>query len=256
MKFHVYFPPAAETASVPVVYWLSGLTCTDENFIIKSGVQRSAAQYGIAVVVPDTSPRGLGLPGESESYDFGVGASFYLNATKEPWSGHWKMYDYITSELPGVLKDNFENLDVTNAAIMGHSMGGHGALTIFLKNPQMYKSASAFAPVVQPTKVPWGLKAFTGYLGNDQNDWKQYDACELMKTYSGPEVPLLVDTGDADEFLQKQLRPWLFEFICKERNYPLTIRLHEGYDHSYFFIASFIDDHMLHHAKALGTAPK
>ncbi|GMH35103.1 hypothetical protein BSKO_02971 [Bryopsis sp. KO-2023] len=251
MIFQIFFPPQAEAGKVPVIYFLSGLTCTDENFMIKAGAQRKAAEYGIALIAPDTSPRGLNIPGESDSWDFGVAAGFYLNATVEKWK-NWRMYEYITKELPSVLSSAFPNLDLGNAAISGHSMGGHGAITIALKNPTLYKSISAFAPICNPKNVPWGKKAFSGYLGDDESTWNEYDSVELMKTYEGPKLPLLVDTGSADGFLENQLAPDALEEACKAKKYPATFRMQEDYDHSYAFISTFIDDHFDHHASALG----
>jgi len=252
MNFTIYYPPqaAAAGAKVPVLYYLSGLTCTDENVIMKSGVQRACAKHGIALIAPDTSPRGLGVEGEAESWDFGVGAGFYLNATVEKWK-NWRMYDYITKELPSLLADSMANLDTTKCSIFGHSMGGHGALTIALKNPGVYKSVSAFSPIVNPTVVPWGQKVFSGYLGDERESWKQYDACELVKQYKGPELPALIDVGTADNFLEVQLKPENFKAAAEAANFPVTLRMQEGYDHSYYFISTFIDDHLEHHAKYL-----
>ncbi|KIZ04814.1 S-formylglutathione hydrolase [Monoraphidium neglectum] len=253
MNFTVYFPPAAEAADakLPVLFYLSGLTCTDENVIQKSGAQRACAAKGIAFVAPDTSPRGLGVEGEAESWDFGVGAGFYINATVDKWK-NWRMYDYITKELPELLAAHFPTLDTSNTAIMGHSMGGHGALTIALKNPGAFKSVSALAPICNPVNVPWGQKAFAGYLGDsDKEAWKQHDASELLASYTGPKFPLLVDTGTSDPFLTRELRPEALEAAAEKAGFPITSRLQDGYDHSYFFIASFIEDHIEHHAKAL-----
>lgn len=254
--FTVYFPPQAEQGPVPVIYYLSGLTCTDENFIQKAGAQRAAAAFGVALVAPDTSPRGLAVPGEADSWDFGVGAGFYLNATQEKWKA-WQMYSYVTEELPAVLsKELISKLDVSRASIFGHSMGGHGALTIALKNPQNYKSVSAFSPICNPTAVPWGVKAFSGYLGEDRAAWAQYDATELLKTYAGPQLPMLIDQGTADSFLATQLMPQALEAVAKERGHPLTLRMQQDYDHSYYFISSFIEDHIAFHAEALGLSAK
>uniref|UniRef100_A0A061RHM4 S-formylglutathione hydrolase n=2 Tax=Tetraselmis sp. GSL018 TaxID=582737 RepID=A0A061RHM4_9CHLO len=248
MVFTVFFPPEAAAKKVPVLYYLSGLTCTDENVIQKSGIQKKAAELGVAVVAPDTSPRGLNVEGEDDSYDFGTGAGFYLNATQEKWR-NWRMYDYITQELPSVLA-GLPGLDTTKAGIMGHSMGGHGALTIFLKNPGKYKSLSALSPICNPMAVPWGEKAFTGYLGPDKEAWKSYDATELVKASSGPFVPTLIDIGTQDDFMH-QLSPHTFAAAALQKAMPLTIRMQEGYDHSYFFIQTFIDDHVAHHARLL-----
>ncbi|EFJ40293.1 hypothetical protein VOLCADRAFT_99938 [Volvox carteri f. nagariensis] len=255
MTFTVYFPPAAETGKVPVLYYLSGLTCNDENFIQKSGAQRAAATRGIALVAPDTSPRGLGVEGEADSWDFGVGAGFYLNSTQEKWRA-WRMYDYVVEELPSLLRSTAPfatSLDVDQASVFGHSMGGHGALVVGLRNPQTYRSISAFAPVCHPINCPWGVKAFTGYLGEDRELWKQYDACELLRSFSGPvRPPILVDTGSADKFLQVQLQPQALEAAIQETGYsPATMRTQEGYDHSYFFISTFVDDHINFHADVL-----
>lgn len=252
MKFTVYFPPSANTEKVPVVWWLSGLTCTDENFIQKSGAQRSAAEHGVALIAPDTSPRGLNVEGESDSWDFGVGAGFYLNATQPKWK-NWRMYDYIVNELPEILSTNFPQLDCERASLMGHSMGGHGALTMFLKNPGRYKSVSAFSPISNPILCPWGEKALSGYLGDDRSTWVNYDATELLKQYKGPTPPeILIDQGDKDNFYhQKQLLPENFVEASKSVGVPVQLRLQDGYDHSYFFIASFIEDHVTLHAKAL-----
>lgn len=247
MVFAIYLPPAAEKKAVPLLWWLSGLTCTDENFMQKAGAQRVAAELGLAIVCPDTSPRGTELPGEHDSYDFGSGAGFYLNATREPWNHHYRMYDYVTRELPALVQAHFP-LD-GNEAISGHSMGGHGALICALKNPGRYRSVSAFAPIANPSQCPWGEKAFGGYLGEDRETWKEWDACELVRSgAAGDAMPLLVDQGEADNFLQEgQLRPEALQSACKAAELPLTLRRQPGYDHSYFFIASFIDDHLRFH---------
>lgn len=252
MTFHVFFPPQAEKKRVPVIYYLSGLTCTDENVIIKSGVQRQAAKLGIAIVAPDTSPRGLNVEGESDSWDFGVGAGFYLNATNPKWQ-NWRMYDYVTDELPALLVEQFgsTSLDLSNASIMGHSMGGHGALIIALKNPGKYKSVSAFAPVSHPAACPWGEKAFSNYLGDDREAWKAYDATELANSYTGPAFPILIDQGSCDTFYDVQLRVHDLAHVLLRKKLPCTIRMQPGYDHSYFFIATFMDEHVTMHATAL-----
>jgi S-formylglutathione hydrolase len=247
MQFAVYLPPAAASKAVPVVYWLSGLTCTEQNFITKAGAQRYAAEHGMALVVPDTSPRGEEVA-DADSYDLGKGAGFYLNATVAPWSRHYRMYDYIVEELPALIEAQFPVTDAR--AISGHSMGGHGALVIALKNPGRYRSVSAFSPIVAPSQVPWGEKAFSAYLGNERDAWKAYDATELVKLAS-EKLPLLIDQGDADEFLQTQLRPEVFKQAADAVAYPLTLRMQPGYDHSYYFVASFIGEHVAHHAKAL-----
>lgn len=248
MVFAIYLPPQAETQKVPVLYWLSGLTCTDENFMQKAGAQRVAAELGIALVAPDTSPRGTDLPGEHESYDFGSGAGFYVNATQEPWATHYNMFDYVTDELPALVEQHFPLTD--KRAISGHSMGGHGALVCALKKPGRYASVSAFAPISNPVNCPWGEKAFGGYLGDDREAWKAWDACELVAT-AKEKLPLLVDQGEADNFLKEQLKPEALKAACDAAGHPLELRLQPGYDHSYFFIASFIEDHLRHHGKAL-----
>jgi S-formylglutathione hydrolase len=249
MNFAVYLPPQAETQSCPVLYWLSGLTCTEQNFITKAGAQRYAAQYGFIIVAPDTSPRGCNLAGEDESWDFGTGAGFYVNATQKPWSKHYRMYDYVVSELPEAIAANFPIRD-THQGIMGHSMGGYGALMIALRNPGRFKSVSAFSPIVAPSQVPWGQKAFSHYLGENQDAWLAYDPTHLVKDV--PErLPILIDQGNADPFLQEQLQPDKFAAACQAVNHPLDLRLQPGYDHSYYFIATFMGDHIAHHAAAL-----
>ncbi len=252
MRFGVFLPPQAQaqTSRVPALYWLSGLTCTEENFIVKAGAQRVAAELGLAIVVPDTSPRGLKLPGEAASYDFGLGAGFYVDATEEPWARGYRMYSYVTKELPKVVSVNFP-VDPSRAGIFGHSMGGHGALTIALRNPHAYRSVSAFAPICAPMCCPWGEKALAGYLGGDRTRWRDYDTTALLEDrgWSGP--PLLVDQGSKDPFLDEQLKPDLLKQACVQRNIPLELRMQEGYDHSYFFIASFIEDHLRFHARLL-----
>ena len=249
MVFAIFLPPAAEEHDVPLLWWLSGLTCTDENFTQKAGAQRVAAELGLAFVCPDTSPRGSDLPGEHDSYDFGSGAGFYLNAEQAPWNKHYRMYDYVTEELPALVHEHFPLNG--REAISGHSMGGHGALICALKNPDRYTSVSAFAPIANPTQCPWGEKAFGGYLGDDRESWKQWDACELIA--AGARVgEIKVDQGEADNFYQDgQLRPQALEAACQEAGIALTLELRPGYDHSYFFIASFIDDHLRYHAHHL-----
>lgn len=250
MALAVFLPPAAEAGPVPVLWWLSGLTCTDENFMQKAGAHRLASQLGLAIVCPDTSPRGTDLPGEHDSYDFGSGAGFYVNASQAPWSGHYRMYDYVTAELPELLGRELP-LDMTRQAISGHSMGGHGALICALKNPDQYRSVSAFAPIANPSQCDWGRKAFHGYLGDDEQAWKAWDASELIRAH-GSRHELLVDQGEADDFLhQGQLRPEALDDACQAAGVKLTLRRQPGYDHSYFFIASFIDDHLRHHSAAL-----
>ncbi|WP_299015810.1 S-formylglutathione hydrolase [uncultured Photobacterium sp.] len=247
MRFAVYLPPQiASGTKVPVLYWLSGLTCTDENFMQKAGAQRIAAELGIAIVAPDTSPRGEGVADDPEgSYDFGLGAGFYVNATNEPWNRHYQMYDYVVNELPTLIESHFPVTE--QRAISGHSMGGHGALMIALRNPQRFSSVSAFSPIVHPMNCPWGKKALSGYLGTDTESWKQYDSCELMKQAT-EKLPALVDQGTEDEFLAEQLKPELIRAAAQQSNYPLELRMQEGYDHSYYFIASFIEDHLRFHA--------
>ena len=248
MVFAIFLPPQAQTQPVPVLYWLSGLTCTDENFTQKAGAQRIAAELGIALVCPDTSPRGLDLPGEHDSYDFGSGAGFYVTATQEPWAANYNMYDYVVSELPALIEAHFPVTD--KRSISGHSMGGHGALICALKNPGRYQSVSAFAPITNPSNCPWGEKALTGYLGDDRESWKAWDSCELIAN-AEEKLPLLVDQGEADNFLAEQLKPEALEAACAKADHPLTLRRQPGYDHSYFFIATFIEDHLRHHGKAL-----
>ncbi len=247
MTVGVYLPPQVEQGPCPVLYWLSGLTCTEQNFITKAGAQRYAAEHGIILVAPDTSPRGEDVA-DAEGYDLGKGAGFYVNATQAPWASHYRMYDYIVDELPAWVEADPMASD--RRAISGHSMGGHGALTIALKNPGRYRSVSAFSPIVAPTQVPWGQKAFAAYLGDDREAWKAWDTVELVRQAREP-LPLLVDQGDADEFLQGQLKPELLQAAAAEASHPLTLRLQPGYDHSYYFIASFIGDHIAHHAVAL-----
>jgi len=253
MTFAVYTPPGAETAAVPCLYWLSGLTCTDENFSQKAGGFRSAAARGIAVVMPDTSPRGVTIEGADDSYDFGSGAGFYVDATEAKWKENYQMYSYVTKELPEVVKATLGGKVSDKASISGHSMGGHGALTLFLKNPGMYASVSAFAPICSPTTVPWGKKAFEGYLGS-VDAGKAHDAVELINGYSGASFPLLVDQGAADNFLTgdvNQLQPAKLEEACKAKGIDLKLRMQDGYDHSYYFISSFIEDHINFAADAL-----
>ena len=244
MNFSVYLPPAAEHGKVPVLYWLSGLTCTDENFVTKAGAQQYAAEHGIAIVAPDTSPRGEAVA-DDEGYDLGQGAGFYLNATQAPWKTNYQMYDYIVDELPQLIEATFPVSDTRANA--GHSMGGHGALTIALRNPERYTSVSAFSPICHPMDCPWGEKAFSAYLGDDVDAWRAYDASELMRTASGT-VPALVDQGMADVFLETQLKPEVLEQAAKASHYPLELRYHQDYDHSYYFIASFIEEHLRFHA--------
>ena len=253
MKFAVFTPPQAEKGRVPVLYYLAGLTCTEETMMMKGGAQRIAAELGVMLVAPDTSPRGVKLPGDSDSWDFGVGAGFYVDATQEPWAKHYRMYSYVTSELPALIDANFAT-DQARQGIFGHSMGGHGALTIALKNPKRYRSVSAFAPIAAPKTCPWGQKAFTGYLGPDHGQWNQYDATELVAgVKDAASRPLiLIDQGSSDQFLERELHPKLFEAACQKAGYPCTLRLQQGYDHSYYFISTFMEDHLRHHARTLG----
>lgn len=252
MNFSVYLPPQVGERKVPILYWLSGLTCSDENFVIKAGAQRYAAEHGIAIVAPDTSPRGEGVPDDPDgAWDFGLGAGFYVNATEQPWADNYRMFDYIVEELPALVEGNFD-VDHRNKSIFGHSMGGHGALTIALKNPENYRSVSAFSPIVSPSTVPWGQKAFSNYLGDDKALWAEHDSCALIAR-GGKQIPLMVDQGLDDEFLEQQLQTSLLEQACAAADYHATIRYQPGYDHSYYFIASFIGSHIAFHAQALGN---
>jgi S-formylglutathione hydrolase len=250
MHFSVYLPPAAEQRKVPVLYWLSGLTCTDENFVQKAGAQQYAARHSVALVAPDTSPRGAGVPDDPQAaYDFGLGAGFYVNATQAPWSRHYRMYDYVLDELPNLVVGNLP-IDGARAGIFGHSMGGHGAMTIALKNPARFRSVSAFAPISSPLACPWGEKALGNYLGEDRAKWAQYDTTELVRV-AQQHLPVLVDQGTADNFLVPQLKTELLLQACAHSSYPMTIRMQAGYDHSYFFIASFIGEHIAFHMQYL-----
>ncbi|NUP10697.1 MAG: S-formylglutathione hydrolase [Polyangiaceae bacterium] len=246
MTFGVYLPPQAALRRLPVLYFLSGLTCTEQNFVTKAGAQRYAAEHGVIIVAPDTSPRGEDVP-DAEGWDLGKGAGFYVNATQPPWSKSYRMHDYVVHELPALVEATFPATDVRG--ICGHSMGGHGALVAALKHPGRYRSVSALSPIVAPSKVPWGHKAFSAYLGDDRELWKEWDACALLAG-ARERLPLLVDQGDADEFLAVQLKPELLRAACDEASHPLTLRMQPGYDHSYYFIASFIGDHVAHHAAA------
>lgn len=249
MTFSLFLPPTNDHTPPPVLYWLSGLTCNDENFTIKAGAQRVAAELGIALVMPDTSPRGEAVA-DDESYDLGQGAGFYLNATGEPWAAHYRMYDYLRDELPALLNAHFAVSD--RCAISGHSMGGHGALIMALKNPGRFTSVSAFAPIVNPSQVPWGQKAFSAYLGQDAARWQEWDSCALMlQNQPGDAIPTLIDQGDRDPFLAGQLQPARLAEIARQTGWPLTLRVQPGYDHSYFFIASFIEEHLRFHAACL-----
>ena len=248
MRFGVYLPPSAEGGKVPVLWFLSGLTCTEANFTEKSGAQRWAAELGLMLVVPDTSPRGAGVAND-EAYDLGQGAGFYLDATQAPWAPHYKMESWIAKELPELIGREFP-ADMTRQGISGHSMGGHGALTLALRHPGTFTSVSAFAPICAPTQCPWGEKAFAAYLGADRAAWREHDACALID--AGGKLPhILVDQGAADQFLENQLKPELLKVACAKAGIPLTLRMQEGYDHSYYFIASFVGDHLHHHAAAL-----
>ncbi len=248
MNVAVYLPPQAESgAKLPVLYWLSGLTCTEQNFITKAGAQRYAAEHGLILVAPDTSPRGEDVA-DAEGYDLGKGAGFYVDADALPWARHYRMHDYVANELPALIEADFPASDARS--ICGHSMGGHGALTIALKHPGRYRSVSAFAPIVAPSQVPWGEKAFTAYLGPDREAWKAWDATELVRT-AAEKLPILIDQGQADEFLDSQLKPWLLEEAAQAAGHPLVLRMQPGHDHSYYFIASFIGEHIAHHAAAL-----
>lgn len=250
MRFAVYLPPAAERGPVPAVYFLAGLTCTEETFPIKAGAQRLAAELGLALVAPDTSPRHARFPGDDADWDFGVGAGFYLDATKEPWSAAYRMESWVTRELVEVVERRFP-IAADRRGLMGHSMGGHGALTLALRHPGRYASVSAFAPICAPSEVPWGVKAFTNYLGADRDKWAEHDASALVA--AGRRFPgrVLVDQGLGDKFLEGQLRPERLEAACEAAGQALTLRRHSGYDHGYYFIQSFIEDHLRHHAAAL-----
>lgn len=247
MKFAVYLPPQAKTAPCPVIYWLSGLTCNEQNFITKAGAQQFAAEYGVILIAPDTSPRGAEVA-DDEAYDLGQGAGFYVNAQQAPWRNHYKMYDYIVSELPALVETHLPVTD--KRSIFGHSMGGHGALMIGLRNPGRYCSLSAFSPIVAPTQVPWGRKAFTAYLGEETGSWSQYDTVELIEK-SETIPPILVDVGTADPFYQEQLKPELFAGVCDKKQFEYRLNLRDGYDHSYYFISSFIGEHIAFHARYL-----
>lgn len=252
MKFSVFTPPQAQSGRVPVLYYLAGLTCTEETFMIKAGAQQVAAELGIMLVAPDTSPRSVKVPGDNDSWDFGVAAGFYVDSTVEPWSRNYRMYTYVTQELRALIEAQFP-ADPARTGIFGHSMGGHGALVIALRNPERYRSVSAFAPIAAPRQCPWGQKAFSGYLGPDRGQWASYDATELVAGVKDAQrrSPILIDQGLSDQFLQTQLHPHLFEEACKKVGYPLQLRGHEGYDHGYYFISTFMRDHLIHHARTL-----
>ena len=250
MNFAVFQPPQAKGGKkVPLVTYLSGLTCTEANFTEKAGAQRIAAELGVMLLAPDTSPRGAGYPGEDDAYDFGTGAGFYVDATEAPWSDRYRMYSYITKELPALIAEHFP-VDTSHQGIMGHSMGGHGALTLALRHPDLFKSVSAFAPIVAPSQVPWGRKAFSAYLGPDEEAWRAHDACDLLRERKFA-TQILVDQGDADPFLEEQLQTWRLVAVLKETGQSAKVRMQHGYDHSYHFIATFIDDHLRHHARVL-----
>ena len=252
MKFSVFTPPENlhGKGPYPTLYWLSGLTCTEENFIIKSGFQRYAAELGLMVVGPDTSPRGEDVPDDSDgAYDFGLAAGFYCNATEKPWSAHYQMYDYVTKELPALVEQEFPT-DAGRTGVFGHSMGGHGALTVHLKNPDKFKTCSAFAPIVAPAQVPWGRKAFSNYLGTDEATWSEYDATQLVQNRPS-RAEILIDQGSADVFLDEQLRPDLFADAAKDVGQKLTLRMQDGYDHSFYFIATFLEEHLRWHMARL-----
>ncbi len=248
MRFALFLPPQASDRPVPLLVFLAGLTCTEETFTMKAGAQRVAAELGIALLMPDTSPRGAGVPTEADDWEFGVGAGFYLDAKREPWSRHWRMESYLMRELMPLVIGAFP-IDASRIGIFGHSMGGHGALTLALKHPGMFASVSAFAPIAAPMRAPWGRKAFAGYLGDDTATWADHDASELMSRQSAPPYPqgILIDQGRADKFLAEQLYPEAFEAACRKGRQPLTLRFHEGYDHSYYFIATFVEDHLRFH---------
>ena len=252
MHFSVFLPPQAEHRKVPVLYWLSGLTCSDENFVQKAGAQQFATRYGVAIVAPDTSPRGEGVPDDPDgAYDFGLGAGFYINASQQPWAEHYQMESYISEELPELVNANLP-VDAQRVGLFGHSMGGHGALTLGLKYPERFHSLSAFAPISSPMHCPWGEKALSNYLGEDREVWKQADSCELLQRCGQRAPKILVDQGSGDQFLTEQLKPELLQAAAAAGNADLTLRLQPGYDHSYFFIASFMEDHIRFHSEQLG----
>jgi S-formylglutathione hydrolase len=248
MKFSVYQPPQARAEPVPVLYFLSGLTCTEENFMAKAGAQQFAAKHGLLLVAPDTSPREANILGEADDWDFGTGAGFYIDATTEPWRSHYRMYSYVVDELPALIAEHFP-VQADRQGVLGHSMGGHGALVCALRNGDRYRSVSAFAPIAAPMQCPWGQKAFTNYLGADPETWRAYDASELVLT-APSNRPILIDQGTADPFLE-QLLPHVFEQACAKVGQPLILRMQAGYDHGYYFISTFIEDHIRHHADIL-----
>jgi S-formylglutathione hydrolase len=252
MRFSIYLPPQASTSRVPVLFYLAGLTCNDETFAIKAGAQRYAAEHGVALVTPDTSPRGADVTGEALAWDFGVGAGFYVDATQHPWSGRYRMYTYVTRDLRDTVLSSFPVLS-DRVGIFGHSMGGHGALVIGLRNPDLFQSISAFAPIAAPSQCPWGIKAFSGYLGEDREAWKIYDASELIGSETGGQLKgeILIDQGLSDQFLGEQLHPEILESNAQRADRRVRLRRHEGYDHGYFFISTFVGDHIAHHARQL-----
>lgn len=253
MRFSVFLPPQARDGrAVPALFYLAGLTCTEETFMIKGGAQWLAAEHGVALIAPDTSPRGAGVPGETDAWDFGVGAGFYLDATQAPWSTHYRMYSYLVDELYGLVTQSLP-IDANRIGIFGHSMGGHGALTLGLRNPDKFRSVSAFAPIAAPMQCPWGEKALSGYLGGDRQTWRQYDATALIAKAGQAVFPegILIDQGLNDQFLESQLHPHLFEEACRNAGQPLNLRRHNGYDHGYYFIQTFMADHLSHHAEQL-----
>ncbi len=253
MRFSVFTPPQAKQGPVPVLFYLAGLTCTEETFMIKGGAQRVAAELGIMLVTPDTSPRGANVPGESDSWDFGVGAGFYLDATQAPWSKHYRMESYVVQELRALIVNEFA-VDVARVGVFGHSMGGHGALTLALRHPEVYRSVSAFAPIAAPSQCPWGEKAFGNYLGEDRSSWLAHDASALMRKAATPfPQGILIDQGLADKFLAEQLLPQEFEAACAQAKQPLELRRHDGYDHGYYFISTFMEDHLRFHHRILSA---
>lgn len=249
MKFAIYLPPNIQTEPCPVLWYLSGLTCTHANVMEKGEYRRAAARHGLVIVCPDTSPRGNKVPDEQDNWQFGSGAGFYLDATQQPWSKHYNMYSYVVKELPQLVNEHF-NVDLARQSIFGHSMGGHGALVMALKNPETYRSCSAFAPIVEPSSASWSANAFKRYLGGDEQTWRSYDACALVQ--DGARFgEFLIDQGMGDDFLETGLRPWLFEDACKSAKIDLDLRMHDGYDHSYYFISTFMEDHVNWHAERL-----
>ena len=252
MRFSVYQPPQVTARKVPVLYFLAGLSCTEETFMAKAGAQRAAAELGLMLVTCDTSPRSTRYPGDDASWDFGVAAGFYLDATQAPWSAYYRLETYVVDELRTLVEASFPVLEGARG-IFGHSMGGHGALTLALRHPELYRSVSAFAPIVAPSQVPWGQKAFSGYLGEDRAAWAGHDACELVAKHTLP-FELLIDQGTADKFLTRELQPERFEAACARAGQRLCLRRHEGYDHSYYFIASFVAEHLAHHARAFSAS--